>query len=134
MKQIKKEVIRIIKQIEMKRIKTNNSTWFPIISRIMLNTDESKQINYLAKIWKVNSKQIIICFFIGQCRIVQKTCKNGSKITKNAPKGPLFISIWHYLTLKKVFVSLTKRMGWPVLTQFGYRIAKWIPNIFKLYF
>ena len=33
-----------------------------------------------------------------------KTCKNGSKMTKNVPKCPVFNSIRKCLTLKKVFV------------------------------
>ena len=36
-----------IGDVIVKRIKTNNSTWFTIISRKMANSDESKQINYL---------------------------------------------------------------------------------------
>ena len=56
---------------------------------------------------------------------MQKICKNGSKITNNVPKCSLFNSIQHYLTLKKVFISNMKRIGWPVLTKFD---PIWVPN------
>ena len=62
-----KEVIRIIKRIEIKQIKMNNSTWIAMKSQMMSNTNESKHINYLVSIRKVNSNWKIIEFFICSC-------------------------------------------------------------------
>ena len=53
------------------------------------------------------------------------------KLSQNAHYSTVFDSIQHYPTLKKVFVSYTNQIGWPVLIQFQYRIAKPIPNIFE---
>ena len=52
---------------------------------------------------------------------MQKTVKMAQKLPK----------IQHYLTLNKVFVSYVKQKGLPISTQFGYRIGKRMPNIFK---
>ena len=49
-KTIKKEVIQIMKCLEMKWIKINNSTWFTLKDWIILNTAVSKLLHYLEKL------------------------------------------------------------------------------------
>ena len=57
---------------------------------------------------------------------------NRSDLSKIRTSSDFSIPL--YSNLKNVLVSYTKRIGWPVSTLFGYRIAKRIPNIFKWYF
>ena len=48
-----------------KQIKINNLTWFASKSWIMSNTEESKWLNYLVKIGKVNSnKKLFVLLFV----------------------------------------------------------------------
>ena len=47
----------------------------------MLNTDDSKQINYLVYIRKLETKQIIIHIFYFLMSKIKKSCKNESKMT-----------------------------------------------------
>ena len=63
----------------------------------MQNTDESKQINYLVYIRKLESKQIIIHIFYFLMSKIKKSCKNESKMTKNYHYSTLFDIIQHYL-------------------------------------
>ena len=65
---------------------------------------------------------------------MSNSATNMSKWVKNEQKCPKIPIIQHYLTVfdfKKVFIFYLKRIGWRVLTQFGYRVSKQIPNIFK---
>ena len=64
----------------------------------MIDHNKSKNVKYrLIKTntlfgldWKSQFKMNNCSFFICKCRIVEKTCKNGSKITKNVPKYLVF--------------------------------------------
>ena len=71
----------------------------------MSNTDKSNQLNYLALTGKVNIKQIIIKFFYLFVSNSAKTCKNGSKKTKNAN----YLTLFDKIDLKKCMFCMQNK-------------------------
>ena len=49
------------------------------------------------------------------------------KLSQNAQ----YLTAFDIIQLKKSICLYVKRIGWPVSSQFGYQIAKQIPNIFE---
>ena len=99
-------MIPIVQQNEPKWIKTYNLTAY------QFDMIRSKKLNYveIKTIEQAESKWLIIHIFYLLLSNSNKTCKNGSKMTKNVPETTLFDII---LLLKKAVVSYVKLICWP---------------------
>ena len=84
-KKIKKEVIQIVKGMEMKWIKMNNLTWFASKKSNNVEYQQIKMNQLFGLDWKSLFKtNSYLIFYLSK----------WSKNEQNVPKCPLFNSIW----------------------------------------
>ena len=102
------------------------------------NNTEHRKIKTKKIIWLKSEKSIqneflfnFLMVHVKYCKIYVKMGQKWAKMSQINHYSTLFDSIQHYSTFKKLFILHAKQIGWPVLTRFGYRTSKQIPNIFS---